>query len=118
MKTTPYYEIIDHLDSAPRPDWLAGAMTGNKRILTMGEDITDWIAWVSFTCFIDDDDEPCYVMNICHQRDGQQTIICCGQENIVKETDEAIYLNSPTPDEIIAEAEWARQEMAREDGFV
>jgi hypothetical protein len=114
MKQTPYYTIINNLNT-PAPDWMAGILRGDKRYCLRGQDITDGIKWVKFFDHTFDDDETLYLINICYQRDGKQTIINYGLENIIKETETTIYLDSPTPDEIIAEVEQARLQSEADD---
>jgi hypothetical protein len=111
----PLYEIrMNNLDTSA-PDWMAGILRGDKRYCVRGQDITDWITWVSPYDYPDDEDEFHYVVAICHERDGKQTIINFNRNNIIKETDTTIYLDSPTPDEIIAEVEQARQQSEADD---
>jgi hypothetical protein len=103
--TKPLYKIrTDNLDTSA-PDWMAGILRGDKRYCVRGQDITDWIKCVSLRDYLDDDDEIHYVVAIYHECDGRQVIINFNRNNIIQETDTTIYLDTPTPEEIIADGE-------------
>jgi hypothetical protein len=104
MTKTINYTIKNDLETAA-PDWMAGILRGDKRYCVRGQDITDWLTWVSPFDYPGTDGEIRYAVDICHERDGKQTIINFNRKNIIKETDTTIYLDSPTPEEIIAEGE-------------